>query len=146
MDGTLQRYKCHKISISTTVHKTSLLYKCTQNQFTVQVYTKLVYFDNWKMKGEIQFWGQTHRHTDICTSRAASSQLKIWIFPFCQRMSLKIKLKPLSLNFRRDTRVLDRYFYLYSLQSTYKCYFWYFILGKNAYKNSQCGIKSQKKF
>ena len=98
------------------------------------------------MKGEIQFWGQTHRHTDICTSRAASSQLKIWIFPFCQRMSLKIKLKPLSLNFRRDTRVLDRYFYLYSLQSTYKCYFWYFILGKNAYKNSQCGIKSQKNF
>ena len=28
---------------STSVHKTSLLYKCTQNQFTVQVYTKSVY-------------------------------------------------------------------------------------------------------
>ena len=29
------------------------------------------------MKGEIQFWGQTHTHTlYICTSRAASSQLK----------------------------------------------------------------------
>ena len=28
----------------TSVHKTSLLYKCTQNQFTVQVYTKLVYW------------------------------------------------------------------------------------------------------
>ena len=49
MDGTLQRYKCHKISFSTTVHKTSLLYKCTQNQFTVQVYTKLVYW--LRMKG-----------------------------------------------------------------------------------------------
>ena len=44
MDGTLQRYKCHKIHFSTAVHKTSLLYKCTQNQFTVQVYTKLVYW------------------------------------------------------------------------------------------------------
>ena len=44
MDGTLQRYKCHKISFSKTVHKTSLKYKCTQNQFTVQVYTKLVYW------------------------------------------------------------------------------------------------------
>ena len=27
----------------TSVHKTSLLYKCTQNQFTVQVYTKPIY-------------------------------------------------------------------------------------------------------
>ena len=27
----------------TSVHKTSLLYKCTQNQFTVQVYTKSVF-------------------------------------------------------------------------------------------------------
>ena len=27
----------------TRVHKTSLLYKGTQNQFTIQVYTKLVY-------------------------------------------------------------------------------------------------------
>ena len=26
-----------------SVHKTSLMYKCTQNQFNVQVYTKLVY-------------------------------------------------------------------------------------------------------
>ena len=29
------------------------------------------------MKGEIQFWGHTHRHTWLYTSRAASSQLKI---------------------------------------------------------------------
>ena len=28
---------------STAVHKTSLQYRCTQNQFTVQVYTKSVY-------------------------------------------------------------------------------------------------------
>ena len=30
------------------------------------------------MKGEIQFWGHTHRqtHFNICPSRAASSQLK----------------------------------------------------------------------
>ena len=54
-------YKCSQ---------TSLLYKCTQDQFTVK-------------EGEIQFWGHTDKlwghtdkHTDICTSRAASSQLK----------------------------------------------------------------------
>ena len=105
MDGTLQRYKCHKISFSTSVHITSLLYKCTQNQFTVQVYTKLFYWlimkgmykdrigfvypctVNWfcvhfkqPNLGNIQFWGHTDTHTDrhtyICTSRAASSQLK----------------------------------------------------------------------
>ena len=28
---------------SASVHKTSILYKCIQNQFTVQVYTKPVY-------------------------------------------------------------------------------------------------------
>ena len=42
-------YKYHKISFCTTVHKTtsvyitSSLYKFTQNQFTVQVYTKPIY-------------------------------------------------------------------------------------------------------
>ena len=42
-------FKYHKISFCTTVHKTtsvyitSLPYKCTQNQITVQVYTKPVY-------------------------------------------------------------------------------------------------------
>ena len=33
----------HKLVYSRGVHKTSLQYSCTQNQFTVQVYTKLVY-------------------------------------------------------------------------------------------------------
>ena len=35
--------------------------------------------DNWNMKGEIQFCGtngQTDKHTNICPSKAASSQLK----------------------------------------------------------------------
>ena len=42
-------YKYHKISFCTTVHKTisvyitSSLYKCTQNQYTEQVYTKLAH-------------------------------------------------------------------------------------------------------
>ena len=42
-------YKYHKISFCTTVHKTtsvyitSSLYKFTQNQFTLQVYTKPIY-------------------------------------------------------------------------------------------------------
>ena len=52
----------------TSVHKTCLLYKCIQKLCA-----------NW-LEGEIQFWGQTHththRHTWLCTSRAASSQLK----------------------------------------------------------------------
>ena len=36
------------------------------------------------MKGEIQFWGQTHNqtHLNICPSRAASSQLKTVKYPF----------------------------------------------------------------
>ena len=38
---TVQEYT--KTVYCTSVHKTSLLYKCTQNQFTVQVYTKSVY-------------------------------------------------------------------------------------------------------
>ena len=41
-------YKCTKHQLNvlvycTSVHKTSLWYKCTQNQFTVQVYTKPVH-------------------------------------------------------------------------------------------------------
>ena len=38
---TVQMYK--KPVYYTSVHKTSLPYKCAQNQFTVQVYTKPVY-------------------------------------------------------------------------------------------------------
>ena len=115
----------------TSVHKITLLYKCTQNYFTIQVYTKLVDCTSVHKSGnyngmygdgtlppflpllplpastyllpssaclflslpasaflylplpafscEIQHYGQTHRQTDtlnICTSRAASLQLK----------------------------------------------------------------------
>ena len=49
--------------------------KCVQT-VTVQVYTKLVYCTSvskncvqtgWHIKGEIQFWGQTHTHTHTHT-------------------------------------------------------------------------------
>ena len=39
----LQYTGAHKQVNSTGAHKTSLQYRCTQNQFTVQMYTKPVY-------------------------------------------------------------------------------------------------------
>ena len=49
--------------------ETGFVYPCTFNWFFVHF--------NQPNLGNIQFWGHTHRHTDICTSRAASSQLKM---------------------------------------------------------------------
>ena len=71
MNRTLPRVGCKQ-----NVYKL-LLDKCTQNEFIVQVYTKLfkrvgtslnkLKVDNWKMKGEIQFWGQTNNQTNKYT-------------------------------------------------------------------------------
>ena len=68
MDGTLPRLGC--LNFVQNVYKL-LLYKCTQNQFTVHVW-KLVGIslnklkvDIWKLKGEIQFWGHTDTRTHL---------------------------------------------------------------------------------
>ena len=85
-DRTLQRYKCHKISFSTTVHKTSLLYNTSAHKTSLVNWFRVPLYSNWfcvhfkqPNLGNIQFWdNQTDNQTDtdICTSRAASLQLK----------------------------------------------------------------------
>ena len=93
--------------------------KCTQNQLTVQVYTKPVYctsvyksacklvrislnklnVDILKMKAEIQFWGQKHTQTDTLPFALLELLLRIRSWHCCKRTVKNSKTSPSPVHF-----------------------------------------------
>ena len=72
-------YTMHKVETGFT--GSMLLYKCTRYKQINQDSKWKVGI--WKMKGQFQLDNTpTHTQRDICTSRAASSQLKSAILPY----------------------------------------------------------------
>ena len=87
-DRTLPRFTVHLLYTycTLTVHllyTTGFVYTCTVNWFCVCLYSKLVFCTlHWQLKdvrwnSVLGTHRQSNRHSNICTSRAASSQLKI---------------------------------------------------------------------
>ena len=86
-DRTLPRFTVHLLYTycTLTVHllyTTGFVYTCTVNWFCVCLYSKLVFCTlHWQLKdvrwnSVLGTHRQSNRHSNICTSRAASSQLK----------------------------------------------------------------------
>ena len=68
-------YKYHKISFCATVHKISSLYKFTQNQFTVQVYTKPIYCTSLHKTSSLYKCTQNQYTVQVYTKPAHCSSL-----------------------------------------------------------------------